>query len=214
MKLLRKPLRMSLFQVRLLKGVLHGVILAYLLLTFNAAINDNLGADPVKALLHFTGIGALNLLVITLIVSPAARYVPAPPLMRLRRMLGIYVFVYALAHLLTYIAFELQFDWSMVVGEIIKRPYITVGMVALLLLTALTVTSPNKVRAAMGKRWQSLHNSIYLVLLLALLHFTWSRKTGLQEPLIYWVIGLMLLFTRIKMFKSFFSKYLKKHTGN
>ncbi|NVK55428.1 MAG: sulfoxide reductase heme-binding subunit YedZ [Alteromonadaceae bacterium] len=210
MKLLRKPLRISLLQLRLLKTLLHGVILAFLLITFNAAVNDNLGADPVKALLHFTGIGALNLLLITLLVSPAARYLPAPPLMRVRRMLGIYVFVYAMAHLLTYIAFELQFDWSLVIGEIIKRPYITVGMVALLLLTALTVTSPNKVRAAMGKRWQTLHNSIYLITFLVLLHFTWSRKTGLQEPLIYWTISLGIISTRIFVFTTMIKNSLAK----
>lgn len=202
MKLLNKPLKLTVLQIRLVKLALHGIISGWLLLTFYAGINDNLGADPVKALIHFTGTGALNLLLITLLVSPAARYLPAPPLIRLRRMLGIYVFAYALVHLFTYISFELQFDWSLVVGEIIKRPYITVGMVALLLLCALTITSPNRIRQRLGKRWQPLHNSIYLILLLALLHFSWSRKTGLQEPLIYWVIAVVILLPRLEKFKQ------------
>jgi len=202
MKLLNKPLRLSAWQISLSKTLLHLLILGWVIFTFYLGVTDNLGADPVKALIHFTGIGALNLLLITLLISPAARYLPAPVLMRFRRMLGVYVFVYAVIHLLTYISFELQFDWSLVVGEIVKRPYITVGMVALLLLAALTITSPNKVRQRLGKRWQSLHNTIYLVVLLALLHFSWSRKTGLQEPLIYWAIALLILLPRLQYLKQ------------
>ncbi|MFC3204358.1 sulfite oxidase heme-binding subunit YedZ [Alteromonas oceani] len=202
MKLLNKPLRLSARQITLGKTLLHLLILGWVIFTFYLGVTDNLGADPVKALIHFTGIGALNLLLITLLISPTARYLPAPVLMRFRRMLGVYVFVYAAIHLLTYISFELQFDWSLVVGEIIKRPYITIGMVALLLLAALTITSPNKVRQRLGKRWQPLHNTIYLVVFLALLHFSWSRKTGLQEPLIYWVIALLILLPRLQYLKQ------------
>ena len=202
MKLLNKPLRLSARQITLGKSLLHLLILGWVIFTFYLGVTDNLGADPVKALIHFTGIGALNLLLITLLISPAARYLPAPGLMRFRRMLGVYVFVYAVIHLLTYISFELQFDWSLVVGEIIKRPYITIGMVALLLLAALTITSPNKVRQRLGKRWQPLHNFIYLVVFLALLHFSWSRKTGLQEPLLYWVIALLILLPRLQYLKQ------------
>ncbi|MAJ69010.1 MAG: protein-methionine-sulfoxide reductase heme-binding subunit MsrQ [Alteromonadaceae bacterium TMED7] len=202
MKLLNKPLRLSAWQISLSKTLLHLIILGWVIFTFYLGVTDNLGADPVKALIHFTGIGALNLLLITLLISPAARYLPAPGLMRFRRMLGVYVFVYAVIHLLTYISFELQFDWSLVLGEIVKRPYITVGMVAVLLLAALTITSPNKVRQRLGKRWQALHNTIYLVVFLALLHFSWSRKTGLQEPLIYWAIALLILLPRLQYLKQ------------
>ena len=202
MKLLNKPLRLSARQITLGKSLLHLLILGWVIFTFYLGVTDNLGADPVKALIHFTGIGALNLLLITLLISPAARYLPAPGLMRFRRMLGVYVFVYAVIHLLTYISFELQFDWSLVVGEIIKRPNITIGMVALLLLAALTITSPNKVRQRLGKRWPPLHNFIYLVVFLALLHFSWSRKTGLQEPLLYWVIALLILLPRLQYLKQ------------
>lgn len=209
MKLLNKPLRLSALQITLIKLLLHGVILGWVITTFYQGVTDNLGADPVKALIHFTGIGALNLLLITLLISPAARYLPAPPLMRFRRMLGIYVFVYAVIHLFTYISFELQFDWSLVFSEIVKRPYITVGMVALLILTALTVTSPIKVRQRMGKRWQTLHNLIYLVVFLVLLHFSWSRKTALQEPLIYWVIALLILLPRVKQLKNWLKRFKK-----
>ena len=202
MKLLNKPLKLSVLQLRFAKVILHLVILGWLIGTFYAGVTDNLGADPVKALIHFTGIGAVNLLLITLLISPAARYLPAPFLIRFRRLVGVYVFVYAAVHLLFYVSFELQFDWSLVFGEIIKRPYITVGMAALLLLLALTVTSPNFVRQKLGKRWQLLHNSIYLVVVLGLLHFSWSRKTGLQEPLIYWMIALLILLPRLKLIKQ------------
>lgn len=200
MRILSKPLTLSARQITVLKILIHIGLLGLLLGYFYNGVTDNLGADPVKALLHFTGISAVNLLLATLLISPLAKTLPAPFLMRFRRMVGVYVFVFAFVHLLTYISFELQFDWSLVISEIIKRPYITVGMVALVLLLVLTITSPNKIRQKLGKRWQSLHNSIYLILFLSLLHFTWSRKTGLQEPLIYWILALAIMGPRVMAF--------------
>ena len=96
-------------------------------------------------------------------------------------MIGVYTFVYAFAHLLTYIVFEIQLDMALVASEIVSRPYIIVGMAALLLLFALTATSFKRIQRNMGKKWQKLHNSIYLILPLALLHFSWSQKTFLAR---------------------------------
>lgn len=201
MRILAKPLGLSSRQIVAAKAVLHVILSGYLLVYFYAGFTDNLGADPVKALLHFTGIGAVNTLLFTLLISPIAQYLPIPSAMRLRRLIGIYVFVYALAHLLTYISFELQFDWSLVLSEIVERPYITVGFLALLILFSLTITSPNRVKRLLGKRWQLLHNAIYLVLFLSLLHFTWSRKTALQDPLIYWCLAVVIMSFRVKKLK-------------
>lgn len=139
---------------------------------------------------------AVNLLLLTLLISPLAQRLPCGDLIRFRRPVGIYVFVYALMHFVTYIVFELQLQWALIGEELIKRPYITVGFVALVLLLLLTLTSPNSIRKRLGKRWQVLHNSIYLILFLALLHYTWSLKTGWQEPVYYWIAGTLLVLSR------------------
>jgi sulfoxide reductase heme-binding subunit YedZ len=115
------------------------------------------------------------------------------------------VFVYALLHLTSYVSFELQFDWALIASEVIERPYITVGFIALLDLMLLTITSPMWVRRKMKRNWQRLHNSIYLIAVLALVHFSWSRKTALQEPLLYWFIALVIMLPR-------FNYWLKRLT--
>ncbi len=197
-RLLKKPLRLTPLQLRLFKTGLHAVFMGYLIFLGWAAVTDNLGADPVKALIHGTGTSALNILLFTLLISPIAKHLPFPSLMQCRRLAGIYVFVYALIHLSSYVSFELQFDWALVTSEIIERPYITVGFIALLDLFLLSITSPMWVRRRMKRTWQHLHNSIYLILLLVLIHFSWSRKTALQEPLIYWIIALLIMTPRIQ----------------
>jgi len=120
------------------------------------------------------------------------------------------VVVYAFAHLFTYIFFELQLDMALVASEIVSRPYISVGMIALILLVALTATSFKRLQRKMGRKWQTLHNSIYLVLPLALLHFSWSQKTFWQEPVWYWLVGLLLMSPRIK---RWYSTYQRKQQG-
>lgn len=195
-RLLKKPFALSPKSVTGIKVAIHVAILFHIAALFYLGVTDNLGADPVKSLLHTTGNWAVNMLMITLLVSPVAKWIPFPGLMRFRRMLGIYSFVYALVHFATYCAFEIQFDWSLITSEIVKRPYITVGFTALLMLLALTVTSPNAIRRRLGARWQSLHNSIYLIGILALLHYTWSQKTLFGDSLFYWAILAVLLVIR------------------
>ncbi len=194
--LLKKPLRITTPVRRSVKALLHLGASGFLAILFYLAATDQLGADPVDGLLHYTGIWTLIILFISLAVSPLAKHLPSSDMMRFRRMVGVYAFVFALCHFLTYALFELQLNMSLLGSEIIKRPYITVGMAALLILLALTATSPGKIRRKMGKRWQQLHNGIYLALLLGLLHFTWSQKTFWQEPVFYWLIGLALLALR------------------
>jgi sulfoxide reductase heme-binding subunit YedZ len=182
--------------ITLLKIVIHITALTPLVLTYYQAVNDNLGADPVEAILHFTGIGAFNLLLLCLLVSPLAKYSKQILLIRTRRLLGLYAFFYALCHFVSYIIFELQLEWSLLLSEIIERPYITVGFIALLFLTALTVTSTKSIQRKMGRSWQKLHNWVYFAGLLIALHFIWSIKSNLIEPLIYWALLLVLLSTR------------------
>lgn len=200
-RLLSRPARLARPQILVGKTLIHLLLLGLLAFQFQLGLTDQLGADPVQALLNFTGLNAIHLLLITLLVSPAAKHLPCADLLKYRRLLGLYVFVYAMAHLATYILFELQLNWPLIGSEIIKRPYITVGFAALLILAALSVTSLNNIRRRMGRRWQKLHNLIYLCVPLALLHYSWSQKVVLAEPLIYWAIAILILILRKDKFR-------------
>lgn len=192
------PFRFSTFTRRGVKTLIHLIASGYLVLLFYAGIKGQLGPDPVETLLNETGIWAIHILIITLLLSPLAKWLPSPEPIKFRRLMGIYVFVYAFAHFSVYILFELQLDMALVLGELSKRPYIMVGMSALLLLFALTITSFQSIRRRMGRSWQRLHNLIYLILPLAVLHFTWSQKTFWQEPVFYWIVTAIILSMRLK----------------
>jgi len=194
------------FVVRLplfwLKTIIHLLALTPLIWLYYGAFNDAIGADPVERVIHFTGIGAFNLLIITLLVSPIAKKLKWPNIVKSRRLLGIYTFIYALFHLLNFIFFELQLDFALLLSEIIKRPYITVGMLAFIVMLALTFTSLNKVKRMMGKSWQKLHNCIYPMALLIGVHFYWSVKSEIIEPSIYLLIVFALLALRRERIKQ------------
>ena len=193
-------------KVFLLKAVIHLVSLWVVITLYWQAINDTLGGDPVKEVIHTTGMGALNLLLLSLLVSPLAKRLKAGWLMRVRRLLGLYCFFYALLHLTSYAAFELQFDFSLLASEIIDRPYITVGMVAFTVLLALAITSPNALKRKLGRSWQKLHNWVYLVAILVPVHFWWSVKSDISEPLVYFTAAGLLLFWRR-------SKFMPRYSG-
>jgi methionine sulfoxide reductase heme-binding subunit len=173
------------------------------------ATQDQLGADPVKAIIHFTGISAFNLLLLSLLVSPLAKLLKQGLLVRVRRLLGLYAFFYALLHFSSYLLFELQLEWGTLLTEIAKRPYMTVGFSALLILAALAATSTQKIQRKMGSSWQKLHNWIYLAGLLVALHFIWSVKSDLIEPLIYWIMLLFLLYFRKDKLSRKYNNWLK-----
>ncbi|MDG1751410.1 MAG: protein-methionine-sulfoxide reductase heme-binding subunit MsrQ [Thalassotalea sp.] len=179
-----------------LKVAIHVISLFLLSNLYFQAVSDNLGADPVEAVLHFTGIGAFNLLILSLIISPLAQHFKWAFLLKIRRLLGLYSFTYALCHLLSFLAFEVQFDWSLFISEIIERPYITVGMLAVVILLLLTITSLSLIKKKMGRNWQQLHNWVYLALCLVALHFYWSVKSEIIEPSIYIAISLLLIYLR------------------
>ena len=185
----------------LLKTCIHICSLLPLVCIYWFAIFDNVSADPVKEVIHFTGIGALNLLLISLIISPLARLIKQGKLINLRRVIGLYAFFYVLLHVLNFLFFEIQFDLSLFIEEIFDRPYITVGFVALIILTALAVTSINAIRKKMGINWQKLHNLTYLAAILVVVHFYWSVKLDLTSPLIYMVLLLILLYLRREKFR-------------
>ncbi|WP_441002306.1 protein-methionine-sulfoxide reductase heme-binding subunit MsrQ [Pseudocolwellia agarivorans] len=185
----------------LAKTFIHLASLLPLVNLYWLAYFDELGGDPVKEVIHFTGIGALNLLLLSLILTPLAKVLKQGKLIQLRRVIGLYAFFYGLLHILNFLFFEVQFDFSLFIDEIFDRPYITVGMTALLILTALAVTSIGFIRRKMGRNWQKLHNLTYLAGALVVIHFFWSVKSELTSPLMYIAFFLFLLYLRKDKFR-------------
>ncbi|MGI2169482.1 protein-methionine-sulfoxide reductase heme-binding subunit MsrQ [Shewanella sp. MF05960] len=179
-----------------LKVMLHIVFLLPALYLVALVLTDNAGGDPVQYIIHYTGMGALNSLLATLLISPIAKRFKMAALMQTRRLVGLYVFAYALLHISAFVSLDLLFAWGLLFEEVIKRPYILVGAAALIIVTLLTLTSPLKIKRKMGKQWQSLHNWIYVVALLAPIHFYWSVKSEIIEPSIYIAVFAALLFYR------------------
>jgi sulfoxide reductase heme-binding subunit YedZ len=189
-------------RVLILKVIIHLFALLPLLNLYFLAFSDELGADPVEVVIHFTGIGAFNLLLISLTVSPLAKIAKQGYLLQTRRLLGLYTFAYALCHLLNFLAFEVQFSGELFISEVLDRPYITIGMIGFLLLMALAVTSFDKLKRKMGKSWQKLHNFSYLIAVLVTVHFYWSVKSDLTSPIFYGVLTLILLLFRHRKLKG------------
>ena len=197
------------YKVVLFKLFIHFAALLPLVNAYYLALTDQLGADPVESIIHFTGIGAFNLLLLSLAITPISKRFKISILLKVRRLVGLYSFIYALLHLLNFLFFEVQFDWSLFLNEIIDRPYITIGMVGLLTLLALAITSIPILKKRMGKNWQKLHNWVYLAAVLVGIHFYWSVKSEIIEPSIYLFITVTLLALRFKKFKKF-KKRIKK----
>lgn len=202
-------------KIIVLKVIIHLVAFLPLLNLYLRAFDDQLGADPVQVVIHFTGIGAFNLLLITLCVSPIAKRFKQGYLLQLRRLLGLYAFSYAFMHLVNFLVFDLQFAWELFFNEVVKRPYISIGMFAFILLTALAVTSINRIKRTMGGSWQKLHNMSYLIVILVSIHFYWSVKSELLSPLFYVGLTFILLFIRYKKLKSLIlTIFTKKRLSN
>jgi len=149
-------------------------------------LHDDLTADPVKYITHFTGRTALIILFVTLCITPIRRISGWNGIVRLRRLVGLFSFFYAVIHLLIYLAFDRGFVFTELAEDIAKRPYITIGFTAWLMLLALAVTSPQAVLRRMGgKRWRALHRLVYVVPVLGVIHFTWAQKKDISLPLLY-----------------------------
>ncbi len=193
--------RLSIKQITWLKVILHLAALLPLVYLVLAAMQGGLSADPAKDIQHFTGRMALKLLLGTLLVSPLARYGRQPLLIRTRRLLGVWTFVWASIHLLSYYLLELGADNLRLLGsELLSRPYLTLGIISWLILLALAVTSFQHAQRKLGKRWQTLHNAVYLVAILVPIHYIWSVKILSPQPLIYALLAAILLAWRYKKF--------------
>jgi sulfoxide reductase heme-binding subunit YedZ len=165
--------------------------------TFYLAVTDQLGADPMKTLERTLGLWALRFLIVTLAVTPLRR-LGGPNLLRYRRALGLLAFIYALMHLTVYVALDQGFDMTAILRDILKRPYITVGMAAFAILVPLAVTSNNAMIRRLGaEAWNRLHKWIYAAAALGAIHFVMVVKSWPAEPLIYAAIVAGLLAFRL-----------------
>ena len=191
---------MTRFQIRIafVKSIVFAASLLPLALLIVDTLRDQLGTDPVAVLEHRSGIWALRLLLITLAITPLRRLSGHAQVLRFRRMLGLFAFFYACVHLTIYVAIDLGGYWTQLFDDIAKRPYITVGFTAWLLLLPLAITSTHAMMRRLGRNWQRLHSLVYPAALLAVLHFLWLVKADHREPLLYLAIfgALMLLRTR------------------
>ncbi|WP_369789108.1 protein-methionine-sulfoxide reductase heme-binding subunit MsrQ [Rouxiella sp. WC2420] len=197
--------RLSLKQIFWLKVVIHLAAFLPLLWIFLSINQGWFSADPAKDIQHFTGRMTLKLLLATLLITPIIRYGKQPLLIRVRRLVGLWCFAWATIHLLSYSFLELGIDNLRLLGsELISRPYLTLGIISWIILLVLAATSTLCSQRKLGRKWQTLHNGIYIVAILAPIHYLWSVKTFSPQPFIYALIAAILLALRYKKFRQWF----------
>ena len=157
-----------------------------------------LGANPIEYITHSTGWWTLTFLLITLLVTPLRRLTGLNWLLRLRRMLGLFAFFHVCLHFTTYIWLDQFFDWMSIVKDVAKRPFITVGFSAFVLLIPLAATSTNGMVKRLGaRRWQLLHRLVYAIAILGVVHYWWLVKKDITEPVIFALLLAVLLGARL-----------------
>ena len=196
-------MRLTAKQITWLKVLLHLAGILPFLWLFWAASQGLFSADPAKDIQHFTGRMALKFLLATLLVSPLARSAKHPLLIRTRRLLGLWCFAWATLHLTSYALLELGINNLTLLGrELVTRPYLTLGIVSWVILLALALTSTQYAQRKLGRRWQLLHNFVYLVAILAPIHYLWSVKILSPQPVLYALAAVALLAWRYKKFRQ------------
>lgn len=180
-----------------LKAALFLAALFPLLRLAGLAYFSLLGANPIEFITRSLGTWTLVLLLVTLSITPLRHLSGWSWLIRLRRMAGLFAFFYALLHFITYIWLDQFFDLSGIYKDVIKRPFITIGFAAFVLLLPLAITSTNAMRKKLGRRWQMLHRLIYPIAILAVLHYWLLVKQDVTQPLIYAAVLCVLLGYRV-----------------
>lgn len=156
-------------------------------------ITGTLSANPVEDLQDRLGNWGLRFILIALAVTPLRQITGLTWIGRFRRMLGLFAFFYVALHFLVWLVLDQQLLWSAILEDIGLRPFITLGFAALLILTAMALTSTAGLRRRLGKRWQTLHNGVYVAAILAVWHYWWQVKADIREPLVYAVLLAVLL---------------------
>ncbi len=189
---------MSPRQFSLLKTALFVLCLGPLANLVYGLLSDALGANPIEALTRGLGDWTLRFLLMTLAVTPLRRLSGRNWLLKLRRMLGLFTFFYALLHFTSYVWLDQFFDWGDIWKDIVKRPFISIGFASFLLLVPLAATSNNAAIKRLGGRlWQSLHRVVYAIAVFAVLHFWWMVKIDITQPAIHAATLALLLGMRV-----------------
>ena len=183
--------------IKLIKSLLFFACLIPLCMLVIKGFQNNLTANPIEYITHNTGIWSLRFLLLTLAMTPLKILTGSVLFIRIRRMFGLYTFFYASLHLVVYVWLDLELNWPHFFEDILERPYITVGMLAWLMMVPMAITSNKFMIKKLATKWKRLHQLIYLVIILGCLHFLWLVKSDLIEPLIYAGIGLSCLLFRI-----------------
>lgn len=163
-----------------------------------AGLTAHMGPDPVAFLQHTTGDWTLRFVVFTLCITPLRKLLKLPDLIRFRRMLGLFAFFYACLHFLTYLGPDQSFNFAGMLKDVVKRPFVTVGFTAFVLLIPLALTSTaGWIRRLGGRRWQMLHRLIYVSAVCGVIHYYWLVKSAVLRPLAYGAIVAVLLLWRL-----------------
>jgi sulfoxide reductase heme-binding subunit YedZ len=163
------------------------------------AYRGELGVNPIEFITRFTGSWSLIILIASLAVTPLRRITGRNELIKFRRMLGLFAFFYAALHFATYMVLDLYFDFPAILKDVVKRPYITVGFTAFVLMIPLAATSTAGMIRRLGKRWQQLHYLVYVIAILGVLHFYWLVKADISRPAQYGAVLALLLGYRTVM---------------
>jgi sulfoxide reductase heme-binding subunit YedZ len=179
-----------------MKSLVFGLCLVPLEALGWYALHDRLGANPIEFVTHFTGDWTIRFLVIVLTITPARQLLGLPDLIRFRRMIGLFAFVYGCLHFLTYIWLDKFFDLADMWKDVVKRPFITMGFLGFVLMIPLAITSTSGwIRRLGGARWQMLHRLVYVSAIAGVVHYYWLVKSDVRLPLLYGtLVGILLLY--------------------
>lgn len=184
-------------QLFLIKVFVFLLSLAPLIRLIWLGMQDNLSANPIEFVERSTGFWSLFILLVTLSLTPIRLITGRSWHIQLRRMLGLFMFFYACLHITTYFWLDFSFDWAGITKDIVKHPRILVGFAAFVLTVPLAVTSSNRMMKRLGRRWKPLHQLVYFIAFLGVVHFWWLVKKDVREPLLYTEILLVLLGIRL-----------------
>lgn len=180
--------------IRAIKPFVFAACLLPVVLLGWDGVHANLGANPIQAITHATGDWTLRFLVITLAITPVRRLLSWNAIIRFRRMVGLFAFFYATLHLLTYLWLDQFFSWSSIVKDIAKRPFITVGFTAFVILVPLAATSTSgMIRRLGGRAWRRLHQLVYVAAIAGVCHYWWLVKADIRRPARYATVVAVLL---------------------
>ncbi len=187
---------------RLIRPALWLLVIVPAIVLVAQLLLDQLGAEPIEALEHASGEWALRLLAASLVVTPLMRLTGWGWMVAQRRFLGLAAFFWAMGHLSVYIVLDQFFDWPEIVKDILKHLYITVGMLAFVLMIPLALTSTkSSIRKLGGKRWNQLHRLVYVSAVAGCVHYLWAVKKDLAEPMLYAAVFVVLFALRVVLRK-------------